>query len=330
MKTNDTVPMGINEQTPRADRAGVQNNHDNATLYTSAPSSSSTSTSTRSASAPEPSRREPDPANRPTPATPAVQATANQNHDPKALREWADRFEADPELPAGDCGTDPRERQSYIWALRLLANSIEMRQEVAAEIRAKEAEKQRFPEELSKGAQQSGRRAEDGVLYRIRQELLEEGLRAGDALTLEELEVKGVVYRANGCWYSAIEHVRELYLPAMRRAKLVAEICNNRANAQPRHTAPVVKPRSIKKVNLLDSTEPLTFPTACKLLRILQKATTPDIDKAYQRLIRKHHPAVCNTADTAAVEVANRRTCRISEALTIVRAEMRKRRREMK
>ncbi len=218
MKTRNSKPKGTAPKTPRA---GAQNNHDNATLDTS--TSKPTSTSSRSATMPSlSSSREPAPANRPIPATPAVPATANQDHDPKTLREWADRFEADPELPAGDCGTDPRERQSYIWALRLLANSIEMRQEVAAEIRAKEAEKQRFDEELVWGAQQSGRRAEDGVLNRIREELLDLGLKVREDLTLEQLEVEGLAYQINGCWILAWDYVVEIYLPAKRRAKNAA------------------------------------------------------------------------------------------------------------
>ena len=205
----------------RANRVGDQNNHDNATLNRSTPPAASVPSTKPSttASAPEPSCREPAPVYRPIPATPAGQATSNQDYDPQVLRNWANRLEADPALEKDTYGTDPRERQNYIWVLRILANTTERKQEADAKIRAMEVEDLRFEEELAKAVQESGRLDNDGVLYRIRQELLEVGLRAGDALTLEDLEVKGVVYRANGCWYSAIEHVRELYLPAMRRAK---------------------------------------------------------------------------------------------------------------
>ncbi|MEI6033293.1 MAG: hypothetical protein WCS65_03290 [Verrucomicrobiae bacterium] len=84
---------------------------------------------------------------------------------------------------------------------------------------ALEAEKQKFKEELARSVQQSGRLDVDGVLHRIQQELLELRIWAKEDLTLEQLEVEGLAYRVKGCWFSASGYVREVYLPAMRRAK---------------------------------------------------------------------------------------------------------------
>lgn len=90
---------------------------------------------------------------------------------------------------------------------------------IEAENSVFKAKRQRFDEELVWGAQQSGRRAEDGVLYRIREELLDLGLKVREDLTLEQLETEGLAYQINGCWILAWDYVVEIYLPAKRRAR---------------------------------------------------------------------------------------------------------------
>ena len=164
---------------------------------------------------------------------------AGHDYDPQALRNWADRLEADTTLYKDAYG-DVRYRQRYILALRTLANATEKRHELDATIRANEAkirakdaensalkakisalkaDRQRLEDELVRGAQQSGRRAEDGVLYRIREELLDLGLKVREDLTLEQLETEGLAYQINGCWILAWDYVVEIYLPAKRRAR---------------------------------------------------------------------------------------------------------------
>jgi len=126
--------------------------------------------------------------------------------------------EAHPELDVASGGQDSPDHACYILALRILTTSIEKGQELLAINRALKAEKQRFEEELAKGVQQSGRLEGDGVLHRIREELLELGLKVREDLTLEQLEVEGLAYQVKGCWYSGWDYAREIYIPAKCRA----------------------------------------------------------------------------------------------------------------
>ena len=216
MKTsNATMPKGINEQPSRAHRAGAQDRHGSATLNPSA--SSSRSRSRRSAAAPSP-------ASSPEPTPPDV----DYGYDPQIFREDADRYQADPDFGTYRHATEAEERESLILALRTLADPAEQH-ELETEISAFAdkmislmSEKQRFEEELAIGVQQSGRLEGDGVLHRIRQELLELGLEGREDLTLEILEVEGLAYRIKGCWYSACDYARQIYIPARRRAKNAA------------------------------------------------------------------------------------------------------------
>jgi len=225
MKTTTTMPQGIKLQPSRAMRRGTKGSHASNTNV-----KPSASRSRRSAAA---SSREPTPPD------------VDNEYDPQILRESADMYEANPDFGLYRHAKEAHKREALILALRTLANPTSEHEVHAAirvlaasnraraaskrardaEIRALDAkiitlvlEKQRFEKELAISVQQSGRLEGDGVFHRLRQELLELGIEVREDNTLEQLEVEGLAYRVKGCWYSASNYVREIYVPAKCRA----------------------------------------------------------------------------------------------------------------